>query len=144
MRYNDSVIIATQQRQLQTEEPPKVNECAAVDCNRRICVAHIRRILLPHVQRTYILQERRIHHHAKPSKPDIIKSNPASKTATRVSMCVSTVVESQIRIKVDPTTPASNTIIVITVSTASHVQFVIPIGIPKMSNAGSSVCMTTR
>ena len=39
---------------------------------------------------------------------------------------------------------ASNTRIVITVSTASHVQFVIPIGIPKRSGAGSSVCTTKR
>ena len=68
---------ATQQRQLRTEQPPKVNEYAAIDCNRRILVAHSRRMLLPHaqhrqndnVQRTYKLQHRRIHHHAKPSRP---------------------------------------------------------------------------
>ena len=73
MRYHDSVIIATQQRQLQTEELPKVNACTAIDGNRQIRVAHSRRMLLPHaqhrhddVQRTYILQHRRIHHHAKP------------------------------------------------------------------------------
>ena len=57
MRYYDIVIIATQQRQLQTEEPQKLNDCAAIDYNRRISV------LLPHaqhrhddVQRTYNLQ----------------------------------------------------------------------------------------
>ena len=47
--------------------------------------------------------------------------------------------QSQIRIEFDPATPASNASIVITVSTASHVQFVIPIGIPKISGAGSRV-----
>jgi hypothetical protein len=150
-------------------------------------------MLLPHaqhrqndVQRTYMLQQRRIHHHAKPSKPYIIKSNPARKEASQASVCVSTVIkvksesnstviqsnqnrirssqpvtvnkrishpsigvfvirnQSQIRIEFDPATPASNTSVVITVSSASHVQFVVPIGIPKMSGAGSSVCTTTR
>ena len=99
MRYNDSVIIATMQRQLQTEEPPKVNECAAIGCNRRIRVAHTRRMLLPHaqhcnddMQRTYKLQQRRIHHHAKASKPNRIKSNPAREAATQASVFVSTVI----------------------------------------------------
>jgi len=50
----------------------------------------------------------------------------------------------QIRIEFDPATPASNTSVVITVSTASHVQFVMPIGIPKIMGSGSSVCTTTR
>ena len=117
MRYNDSVIIATQQRQLQTEEPPKVNECAAVDCNRRICVAHSRRMLciqntdlssrlivlsfnLPDaqhrnhdVQRTYSLQHRRIPHHAKPSGSNRIKSNPARGAANQALVFVQTVIE---------------------------------------------------
>ena len=100
MPCNHSVIIATQQRQLQTKEPPKVNACAAIDCNRRIRIAHTRRILLPHaqhrhydMQRTYILQHVRIHHHAKPSKPNTIKSNPASESANQASVCVSTVIK---------------------------------------------------
>jgi len=100
MRYNDSVIIATMQRQLQTEEPPKVNECAAIDCNRQIRVAHTRRMLLPDahhrhddMQRTYKLQQRRIHHHAKPSKPNRIKSNHASEAATQASVSVSTIIK---------------------------------------------------
>ena len=87
---------AAQQRQLRPEEPPKVNECAATDCNRRIRLAHTRRMLLPHaqhrnddVQRTYRLQHRRMHHHhAKPSTPNRIKSNPARKAATQASACV--------------------------------------------------------
>ena len=56
--------------------------------------------LLPHaqhrnddVQRTYILQQRRIHHHAKASRPNRIKSNPASKAAIQASVCVSTVIK---------------------------------------------------
>ena len=52
--------------------------------------------------------------------------------------------QSQIKIEFNPATPASKTIIVITASTASHVQFVIPIGISTMSDAGSSVCTTPR
>jgi hypothetical protein len=51
--------------------------------------------------------------------------------------------QSQIRIEFDPATPASNMIIVITVSTASHVQFVMSIGIPKMSDAGAGAERTT-
>ena len=93
MRYNDIVSIATPQQQLQTDDPPKVNECAATDCNRRIRLAHNRRMLLPHaqhrhngVQRTYNLQQRRIHHIDKTSKPNTIKSNPASKAATQASV----------------------------------------------------------
>ena len=117
MPCNHIVIIATQQRQLQTEEPPKVNECAAVDCNRRICVVHSRRMLciqntdlssrlivlsfnLPDaqhrnhdVQRTYVLQHRRINHHAKPSNQNRIKTDPAREAATRASVCVSTVIK---------------------------------------------------
>ena len=117
MPCNHNVIIATQQRQLQTEEPPKVNECAAVDCNRRICVAHSRRMLciqntdlssrlivlsfnLPDaqhrhndVQGTYKLQQRGIHHQATPSRPNRIKSNPARKAAIQASMYVSTVIK---------------------------------------------------
>jgi len=57
-------------------------------------------MLLPHaqhrhndVQRTYILQHRRIHHHAMPSKPNAIKSNPASESANQASVCVSTVIK---------------------------------------------------
>jgi len=45
-------------------------------------VKQARRTLLPHaqqrnddVQRTYSLQQRRIHHHAKVSRPNRIKSN---------------------------------------------------------------------
>jgi len=100
MRYNDSVIIATHKRQLQTEEPPKVNEFAATDCNRRIRLAHSRRMLLPHaqhrnddMQRTYRLQRRRIHHHAKPSRPNRFKSNPAREASPQASVCVSTVIK---------------------------------------------------
>ena len=52
--------------------------------------------------------------------------------------------QSQIRIEFDAATPASNTRIVITVSTASDVQFVMPIGIPKMMGADSNVCTTPR
>jgi hypothetical protein len=95
------------------------------------------------VQRTYILQHSHINHNAKPSKPSRIKSNPASKAAIQASVCVNRN-QCQIRIEFDPATPASNTIIVITVSTASHVQFVIPICIPKTSGAGGSGCKTTR
>ena len=97
MPCNHSVIITTQQRQLQTKEPPKVNACAAIDCNRRILIAHTRRMLLPHaqhrhndVQRTYTLQYRRIHHHAKPSNPNRFKSNPAREADTQASVSVST------------------------------------------------------
>ena len=57
------------------------------------------------VQRTYHLQQRRIHHHAKASNPNIIKSNPAREAATQAPVCVSTVI-SPIRIKVDPDKPA--------------------------------------
>ena len=64
-------------------------------------------------------------------------------TQPSVGVCVNRN-QSQIRIEFDPATPASTMSIVITVSSASHVQFVIPIGIPKMSGAGSSVCTTTR
>ena len=99
MRYNDSVIIATQQQQLQTEEPPKVNECPAIDSNRRIRVAHTRRMLLLNaqhrdndVQRTYRLQQRRTHHHATPSRPNKIKLNPTRKAGTQASVCVSSVI----------------------------------------------------
>ena len=100
MRHNDSVIITTQQKQLQTGKPPKVNACAAIDTNRRMRFTHTRRILLPHahhrnddVQRTYRLQHRRTHHHTKPSTPNRIKSNPASKAATHASVCLSTVIK---------------------------------------------------
>jgi len=102
MRYYDIVIIATQQRQLQTEELQKLKDCAAIDCNRRISV------LLPRaqhrhddVQRTYTLQQRRIHHNATPSRPHKIKSNPARKAATQVSVFVNRN-QSQIRIEFDP------------------------------------------
>ena len=78
----------------------RLNGCTSIDCNRQIRVAHSRRMLLPHaqhrhddVQRTYILQHRRIHHHAKPSKPNRIKSNPARESATQASVCVSTVIK---------------------------------------------------
>ena len=57
-------------------------------------------MLLPHaqhrhndVQRTYSLQRRRIKHHAKASRPNRIKSNPTSESATEASMCVSTVIK---------------------------------------------------
>ena len=117
MRYNDRVTIRNTATAAANEQPPKVNECAAVDCNRRICVAHSRRMLciqntdlssrlivlsfnLPDaqhrnhdVQRTYNLQHRRIPHHAKPSGSNRIKSNPARKAATQTSVCVSTVIK---------------------------------------------------
>ena len=81
-----------------------------------------------------------------PSHEDQTKANripPAKHPSTHRHVCVNRN-QSQIRIKVDPATPASTMSIVITVSSASHVQFVIPIGIPKMSGSGSSVCTTTR
>ena len=66
-----------------------------IDCNRRTRLAHTRRMLLPHaqhchddVQRTYKLQQRRIQHHAKASKPNRIKSNPAREAAIQASACV--------------------------------------------------------
>jgi len=102
MPCNHSVIIATQQRQLQTKEPPKANGYAAIDCNRRICVANTRRMLLPHaqhrnddVQRTYKLQQRRIHHQLEASRPNRIKSNSAREAATQASVCVSTVINAK-------------------------------------------------
>ena len=57
-------------------------------------------MLLPHtqhrnddVQRTYRLQQRRSHHHAKPSNPIRIKSKHDSESATKASVCVSTVIK---------------------------------------------------
>ena len=68
---------------------------------------------------------------------------PAKQPSKHRHVCVNRN-QSQIIIKFDPVTPASNRSIVITVATASHVQFVVPIGIPTMSSSGSSVCTTTR
>ena len=45
------------------------------------------------VQRTYGLQQRRIHHHAKASKPNRTKSNPASESPNQASVCVLTVIK---------------------------------------------------
>jgi len=81
-----------------------------------------------------------------PSHEDQTKANripPAKHPSTHRHVCVNRN-QSQIRIELDPATPASNTSVVITVSTASHVQFVMPIGIPKIMGSGSSVCTTTR
>ena len=81
-----------------------------------------------------------------PSHQDRTESNripPAKQPSKHRHVCVNRN-QSQIRIELDPATPASNTSVVITVSTASHVQFVIPIGIPKIMGSGSSVCTTTR
>ena len=64
-------------------------------------------------------------------------SNPSIDVRVNRNQC-------KIRIEFNPATPASKTIIVITVSTASHVQFVMTIGIPKMSGADSNVCTTPR
>ena len=44
------------------------------------------------VKQTYSLQYRCIHHRAKSSKPNRIKSNPAREAATQASVCVSTVI----------------------------------------------------
>ena len=78
----------------------RLNGCTSIDCNRRIRVAHSRRMLLPHaqhrhndVQGTYKLQQRGIHHQATPSRPNRIKSNPARKAAIQASMYVSTVIK---------------------------------------------------
>jgi hypothetical protein len=92
MRYYDIVVIATQQRQLQTEELQKLKDCAAIDCNRRISLPHAQH-RHDDVQRTYILQQRSIHHHAKASKPNRIKPNPARNAAIKASVCVSTVIK---------------------------------------------------
>ena len=96
------------------------------------------------VKQTYILQHRCIHHRCQTIRieQNQIESRPQSSHPS-IGVCVNRN-QCQIRIEFDPATPASNTSIVIMVLTASHVQFVIPIGIPKMSGAGSSVCTTTR
>ena len=68
---------------------------------------------------------------------------PAKQPSKHRHVCVNRN-QNQIIIECNPATPASNTSVVITVLTASHVQFVIAIGIPTMLGAGSSVCTTTR
>ena len=121
-----------------------------IDCNRRIRLAHTRRMLLPHaqhchvdVQRTYILQKDATT--IMPRHQDRTESNqitPAKQPPKHRCVCQPQSKSNQNQIPSRQT--ASNTRIVITVSTASHVQFVIPIGIPKRSVAGSSVCTTKR
>ena len=100
MRYNESVTIRNTATAAANEQPPKVNECAAIDCNRRIRVAYNCRMLLPlaqdrhdDVQRTYTLQHKGIHRYVMPSSPNRIKLNPARKAGTQASVCVSSVIK---------------------------------------------------
>ena len=124
-------------------------------CSYRLQLSKTRRTHSPHALATRSALSRRraayLQSAAKTHPPPCqaikteqnqIESRPRSSHPS-TGVCVNRN-QSQIRIKVDPATPASTMSIVITVSSASHVQFVIPIGIPKMSGAGSSVCTTTR
>ena len=142
---------ATQQRQLHTVESQHQNECASY----RLQSSNTPRTHSPHALATrstssqrraaYLQSAGKTHPqqcHTIKTKQNQIESrqqssNPSIDVRVNRNQC-------KIRTKFDPATPASNTIIVITVSTASHVQFVMPIGIPKMMGADSNVCTTTR
>ena len=152
MRYNDSVTIrntATAAANRRTAKNKRM-------CSYRLQSSYTRRTHSPQhalATRSASSQRRAAYlppaakTHPPPSKgiktkQNQIESRPRSSHPS-IGVCVNRN-QSQIRIEFNPATPASNTSIVITVSTASHVQFVIPIGIPKMSGADSNVCTTTR
>ena len=144
MRYNDSVAIRNTAKAAVNTIPPKP---------KRMCSYRLQSPKSSRTHSPYTLATRAAYLHttAKTHPPPCkgIKtkqnqiesrqqsSNPSIDVRVNRNQC-------KIRTKFDPATPASNTIIVITVSTASHVQFVMSIGISKMSGAGSSVCTTTR
>jgi len=152
MRYNDNVNIrntATAAANGRTAKSKRM-------CSYRLQSSYTRRTLSPYAlaarsspsqrQRAAYLQTAAKTHppscQAIKTEHNQIESRQRSSHPS-IGACVNRN-QSQIRIEFDPATPASNTSVVITVSTASHVQFIIQIGIPQMSSPGSSVCTTTR
>ena len=103
MRYNDSVTIRSTANAAANGRIPKTKtDLHRIDYSRGHLVSHTSRMLLPDaqqrnddVQRTYSLQQRRIHHHAKASNPNRVKSNPARKAATQAPVCVSAVIKAK-------------------------------------------------
>ena len=101
MRYDDSVTTPTTARPAANGRTAKSKRM----CSYRLQSSNTRRThspytLLPHaqhrnddVQRTYKLQQRRIHHQLEASRPNRIKSNSAREAAIQASMYVSTVIK---------------------------------------------------